>query len=145
MDLSERFPLLPFPKFSIFNLHFSIAPLGIPDRADGADKCVIGINQVSFPDVRLTGGALHDRLSITMKTATVADLRNNFASISKWIHDGEAVTITKRGLLFATLSPARKRKKAPPVDRLARIRKMFPKGPTKGDIQDVIDYDRGER
>ncbi len=32
-----------------------------------------------------------------MKTATVADLRNNFASLSKWIHDGEAVTITKRG------------------------------------------------
>ena len=83
-----------------------------------------------------------DNLS-SMKTATVADLRNNFAAVSKWIHNGEAVTITKRGFRFATLVPARKRKAAPPIDRLARLRKMFPKGPVKGDIQDVIDYDRG--
>jgi antitoxin (DNA-binding transcriptional repressor) of toxin-antitoxin stability system len=79
-----------------------------------------------------------------MKTATVADLRNNFAILSKWIHDGEAVTITKRGLAFATLVPTGRKKVAQSVDRLARLRKMFPKGPVKGDIQSVIDYDRGE-
>jgi len=78
-----------------------------------------------------------------MKTATVADLRNNFANLSKWIHDGEPVTITKRGLAFATLVPARRRKASPPVDRLARLRKMFPHGPVKGDIQSVLDEDRG--
>jgi len=78
-----------------------------------------------------------------MKTATVADLRNNFAALSKWIHNGEAVMITKRGLAFATLAPARRKKTVPPVDRTARLRKMFPHGPVKGDIQDVIDYDRG--
>ena len=77
-----------------------------------------------------------------MKTATVSDLRNNFATISKWIHDGGAVTITKRGFPFATLAPARRKKTAPPVDRMARLRKMFPHGPVKGDIQSVIDYER---
>lgn len=80
-----------------------------------------------------------------MKTATVADLRNNFAAVSKWIHDGEPVTITKRGIPFATLAPVRKRKKLPPVDRLARLRKLFPSGPVAGDSRSVVDYDRGDR
>jgi len=79
-----------------------------------------------------------------MKTATVADLRNSFATVSKWIHDGEAVAITKRGLAFATLVPVRRKKSAPPVDRMARLHKMFPHGPTKGDIGDVLDYERGD-
>jgi len=78
-----------------------------------------------------------------MKTATVADLRNNFAVLSKWIHDGETVTITKQGLFFATLVPVRRRKVVPQVDRMARLRKMFLKGPVKGDVQSVLDYDKG--
>ena len=41
-----------------------------------------------------------------MKTATVRDLRNNFASVAKWIEHGEAITITRNGKSFATLSPA---------------------------------------
>jgi len=79
-----------------------------------------------------------------MKTATVADLRNKFATVSKWIHDGEAVTITKRGLAFATLVPVRRQIKLAPIDLLARLQKRFPNGPVKGDIQEIIDYDRGE-
>lgn len=81
-----------------------------------------------------------------MKTATVADLRNNFASVSKWIHDGEAVTITKRGIPFATLEPSRKRGKSAPAwpDRAAWRHRIFPNGPTSGDVQDVLDYDRGD-
>jgi antitoxin (DNA-binding transcriptional repressor) of toxin-antitoxin stability system len=79
-----------------------------------------------------------------MKTATVADLRNNFATLPKWIHDGEAVTITKRGIAFATLAPVRRKKSVARVDRMARLRKMFPHGPAKGDIQTVIDDDRGK-
>lgn len=78
-----------------------------------------------------------------MKTATVADLRNKFATLSKWIHDGEAVAITKRGRPFATLAPARKRMAPTPIDRMARLRKMFPAGPVKGDSQQSVDYDRG--
>lgn len=41
-----------------------------------------------------------------MKTATVADLRNDFAKISRWLDQGEQVQITKRGEHFATLLPA---------------------------------------
>jgi antitoxin (DNA-binding transcriptional repressor) of toxin-antitoxin stability system len=67
-----------------------------------------------------------------MKTATVADLRNNFATVSKWIHAGEAVTITKRGIAFATLAPVRRKKTAAPIDRTARLRKIFPRDPRKG-------------
>jgi antitoxin (DNA-binding transcriptional repressor) of toxin-antitoxin stability system len=38
-----------------------------------------------------------------MKTATVADLRNNFRRVSSWIEHGETVQIIKRGRAFATL------------------------------------------
>jgi hypothetical protein len=30
------------------------------------------------------------------------------------------------------------------IDLFARLQRMFPNGPVKGDAQDVIDYDRGE-
>jgi len=82
-----------------------------------------------------------------MRRASVADLRNNFATVSKWIQEGESVTITKRGQAFATLAPARKKKKdAPPGPdhRAAWRRRIFPDGPTKGDVQEVLDYDRGD-
>jgi antitoxin (DNA-binding transcriptional repressor) of toxin-antitoxin stability system len=45
-----------------------------------------------------------------MKTATVRDLRNNFASLAKWIELGEPITITRSGKTFATLSPATPKK-----------------------------------
>ena len=80
-----------------------------------------------------------------MKTATVADLRNNFATVSKWIHAGEEVLITKGGRDFATLTPARQRSHLPPLDRIARLKRLFPAGPVDGDSLDTVDYDRGER
>jgi len=40
-----------------------------------------------------------------MKTATVADLRNNFPRISALIDNGESVDITKRGRVVARLVP----------------------------------------
>jgi antitoxin (DNA-binding transcriptional repressor) of toxin-antitoxin stability system len=40
-----------------------------------------------------------------MKTATVADLRNNFRRISALIDNGESVDITKRGRVVARLVP----------------------------------------
>jgi prevent-host-death family protein len=80
-----------------------------------------------------------------MKTATVADLRNNFASISRWVHVGESIVITKRGIPFATVSPVKRRKKpSKGVDRMARLKKLFPSGHAKGDIRDVIDLERGD-
>lgn len=80
-----------------------------------------------------------------MKTATVADLRNHFATVSKWIHDGEEVVITKRGRVFATLTPSRERPVPPPLDRMARLERAFPDGPVDGDAHDTVDYDRGDR
>ncbi len=41
-----------------------------------------------------------------MKTATVRELRNNFARLAQWIEHGEKITITRNGETFATLVPA---------------------------------------
>ena len=76
-----------------------------------------------------------------MKTATVADLRNNFARVSKWIEAGEKVSIVKRGQPFAVLAPARNERKDVPSwpDLAARMVK-----PAKGVSTDVMDYLRGD-
>ena len=62
-----------------------------------------------------------------MKTATVRDLRNNFARLAKWVEHGEQITITRNGQTFATLSPARP-EKPPKVDWAAHFRKYKPVG-----------------
>ncbi len=62
-----------------------------------------------------------------MKTATVRDLRNNFASLAKWIELGEQVAITRNGKSFATLSPATPEKPSK-VDWAARFAKRPPLG-----------------
>ena len=64
---------------------------------------------------------------ITMKTATVRDLRNNFASLAKSIEHGEQITITRNGKNFATLSPTFPEKR-PKVDWAARFAKRPPLG-----------------
>ena len=43
-----------------------------------------------------------------MKTATIRDLRNEFARVSKWLDQGETVQIVKRGKPFARVIPERK-------------------------------------
>jgi antitoxin (DNA-binding transcriptional repressor) of toxin-antitoxin stability system len=40
-----------------------------------------------------------------MKTATVRELRNNFAELAKRLEWGEQINITRNGLWIATLSP----------------------------------------
>ena len=62
-----------------------------------------------------------------MKTATVRDLRNEFARVAAWIENGEEVVITKAGKFFARLVPAQP---APPPklvkpDIMARLRKTW--------------------
>jgi antitoxin (DNA-binding transcriptional repressor) of toxin-antitoxin stability system len=42
-----------------------------------------------------------------MKTATVRDLRNNFAMLEAWLNDGEEVRIEKRGEPIAMLTALR--------------------------------------
>jgi prevent-host-death family protein len=62
-----------------------------------------------------------------MKTATVRDLRNNFASLAKWIERGEQIAITRNGKDFATLTPIAP-KKPLRVDWAARFAKYQPVG-----------------
>jgi antitoxin (DNA-binding transcriptional repressor) of toxin-antitoxin stability system len=45
-----------------------------------------------------------------MKTATIRDLRNDFASLSKWLEKGETVQLLKRGKPFARVVPEPKSK-----------------------------------
>jgi antitoxin (DNA-binding transcriptional repressor) of toxin-antitoxin stability system len=40
-----------------------------------------------------------------MKTATIRDLRNQFARVSKWLEKGETVQIYRRGKPFARVVP----------------------------------------
>src|SRR5215468_6347919 len=64
---------------------------------------------------------------ITMKTATVRDLRNHFADVAKWIEGGEQVTITRNGVAFATLAPAKPQRRRK-VDWTTRLKRYRPAG-----------------
>lgn len=45
--------------------------------------------------------------NVHMKTATVRDLRNDFAKLEGWLREGEEVRIEKRGKPVALLTPFR--------------------------------------
>jgi antitoxin (DNA-binding transcriptional repressor) of toxin-antitoxin stability system len=62
-----------------------------------------------------------------MKTATVRDLRNSFARISRWLEAGESVEVTKRGKVFARIFPVDppKRPRGPKPDIMARLKEDF--------------------
>ena len=80
-----------------------------------------------------------------MKQASVADLRNKFARIPKWIEAGETVEITKRGRIFATLKPAMS--KRGPVewpDFEARLKSIWPHGVKGKPVSEIIDESRGD-
>ena len=66
-------------------------------------------------------------ICLTMKTATIRDLRNRFPRVAAWIEEGEAVEITRHGKVFARLSPAAPEKlprfKMP--DIMARLHRAF--------------------
>ena len=75
-----------------------------------------------------------------MKTANVADLRNDFRKVAAWISDGESVAITMRGKLFATLSPARglDLPPMPKVDFAGQLKKIWGnKVFTDGEIREM--------
>jgi len=81
-----------------------------------------------------------------MKTASVADLRNNFATVSRWIYEGEAVTIQKRGKPFAILAPVEKKRKKPVEwpDYEARMKRYCPEGFKGATAAELVDYLRGD-
>ncbi len=62
-----------------------------------------------------------------MKTANVADLRNDFRKIAAWIADGESVAVKMRGKLFAMLSPIRGEDgpPMPKIDFAAQLKKIW--------------------
>ncbi len=62
-----------------------------------------------------------------MKTATVADLRNNFRRVSSWIEHGETVQIIKRGRAFAQLmaTPPSTPGLVPKVDFMAQLKEIW--------------------
>lgn len=81
-----------------------------------------------------------------MPTATVRDLRNNFARVSIWIANGESVTVTKDGRPFAKLSPIDAPQKPPTwPDLAARRSRLFPRGMKGKPLSEIIDEGRGER
>ena len=67
------------------------------------------------------------QIGLTMKTATVRDLRNHFPRVAAWIAEGEPVEITKAGKLFARLVPAvpEKPRKLVKPDIMARLKKTW--------------------
>jgi prevent-host-death family protein len=69
-------------------------------------------------------------ICITMKTASVRDLRNNFAKVSRWLKDGEKVKITSRGVPLADLvpleqAPKKKRKLFDAKENRAWMKKVY--------------------
>ncbi len=81
-----------------------------------------------------------------MKTASVRDLRQDFARILAWLQAGEAVAITLRRQPIATLIPwpRKQRARRPMPDLGARLRKVFGRRviPDKA-MRALTDRDRG--
>lgn len=77
-----------------------------------------------------------------MKTASVADLRNRFPSVFRWIEDGETVELTKRGRVVARIVPAPKAKprKFQVPDFAARTREIMGDKPTV--YPSIVDEER---
>ncbi len=43
-----------------------------------------------------------------MKTGTIRDLKHDFSKIEAWIHQGEKIQVSKRGVPLMEISPVRK-------------------------------------
>ena len=62
---------------------------------------------------------------ITMKSATVRDVRNKFAALEAWVEHGEKIEIRKRGRPIAWLVPIPSNKKPVKPDFAARRRAIW--------------------
>jgi antitoxin (DNA-binding transcriptional repressor) of toxin-antitoxin stability system len=79
-----------------------------------------------------------------MKTASVADLRNNFRRVSAWIENGETVEIVKRGRPFARLvPPVPANEAAPKVDWRAQAGEIW-RGRvfSAAEVQEMEDFEQ---
>lgn len=81
-----------------------------------------------------------------MKTASVRDLRQDFARVYAWLQAGEDVTITRRRQPIATLVTLRRKKRvnASMPDLTARLQKVFGRRviPDQA-VKDLMDRNRG--
>jgi prevent-host-death family protein len=81
-----------------------------------------------------------------MKTASVRDLRQDFARVLAWVQAGEEVAITRRRQAVARLIPLphHKRIKGPMPDLAARLTKVFGQRViTDKAMKAITDHDRG--
>ena len=81
-----------------------------------------------------------------MKTASVRELRQDFARILAWLQAGEEVAITLRRQAVATLIPCsqKKRVKRPRPDLNARLQKVFGRRVISDQtMKGIMDQDRG--
>src|SRR5437867_2871012 len=88
------------------------------------------------------------QFSLTMKTATVRDLRNRFPRVAAWIVQGESVEITRAGKVFARLVPTtpEKPRRFKMPDIMTRLRATFGDQVYSAEaMQRLIQESRGER
>ena len=81
-----------------------------------------------------------------MKTASVRDLRQDFARVLAWVQAGEEVAITRRRQAVARLTPLPHRKpvKRSMPDLAARLTKVFGQRVIADQaMQAIMDLDRG--
>jgi antitoxin (DNA-binding transcriptional repressor) of toxin-antitoxin stability system len=98
--------------------------------------------------VALDASAPVRHICLTMKTATVRDLRNRFPRIAEWIEQGQPVEITRAGKVFARLVPAPppKPRRFRMPDMMARLKQTY--GEVSYDAADLasgLEASRGER
>jgi antitoxin (DNA-binding transcriptional repressor) of toxin-antitoxin stability system len=80
-----------------------------------------------------------------MKTATVRDIRHDFARVLSWIEDGEQVEITRHKRVVARLVPVKSKPRTIKwPDFAARRKKTFPFGVKGKPVSEIVDEGRGD-
>ena len=82
-----------------------------------------------------------------MKTASIRDLRTKFPVLARWMDDGEAIEITRRGRVIAHLTPApgaSKPGRAKKPDMMKQLREIYGDDlmPEK-EANAILDYNKG--
>ena len=82
-----------------------------------------------------------------MKTASIRDLRTKFPVLARWMDDGEAIEITRRGRVIAHLTPAAgggKTGRTQKPDMMKQLREIYGESmmPEK-EARAILDYNKG--
>ena len=85
------------------------------------------------------------QICVTMKTATIRDIRHDFGRILSWVEEGQQVEITKRRRIVARMVPVKpKAPKKEWPDFMGRMKKAFPAGVKGKPDSEILDEGRGE-